>query len=227
MSNDNQSDKTDSIMSNTVSSLGNTVDAFANKLQRKLSNKQELLEEIERKKQYCGQLLLQAMSAIRKALQETSKINLGARFEFLLDVEDRDGWPKLSLVLHDTEYPDEKDHVFFASAIAREENYFVLFHTGSEKNLGRVDIKEDSDLELVPRVLKNAVRTFLDTTADYVLNPKQAEDKFEPVDIIDQEAEEKNTDTVNLQAENVFVDDDISSDANKVSLADDFDPLDL
>ena len=221
-------DKLSSASANAFSSIENTVGVFQNRLRRQLSSQQERAEEAERSKQLRGQLLLQAMSGVRKALQETSKINLGDRFEFVLDVEDRDGWPRITLELFDSEYPEEKDVAFMATAKVLDVQHYIVFHTRSERSYGRVDIEDEEDLDLVPKLLKKAVRKFLDITAELVLNPKQKEQVFAPPELLEADEEiKKRAQDAQLLSEDVFSDQDEVVKDNRVEESETDEPLSL
>jgi hypothetical protein len=160
-------------------SLGNTVDVFESRLQRKLK-KQEIVQDSSRKEAEVRHArMLQAMTTIRKAIQDTCKIKLGDRFYFQVDVLDFEGWPKVELLLVDSVAPSRRDFGLAIGAHDRNESGTVYFATLNSRLLGSVELCDEDEFSKIPLLLKKTVRTFLDTVAEYVLNPPEPHELVE------------------------------------------------
>ncbi len=160
-------------------SLGSTVDLFADRLQRKLK-KQEQVQDCSRKEaEQRHARILQAMTTIRKAIQDTCKIRLGDRFYFQVNVSDFEGWPKVELNLVDSVVPSRKDYGLLIAAHDRNDSGTVYFATLNNRLLGKVELQNQEEFNRIPLLLKKTVRSFLDTVADYVLNPPEPHELLE------------------------------------------------
>ena len=151
--------------------LEDTVGLLANRIARKLKEKDAQQSQQDRATETRKNLILEAMSAIRKALQETLRINLGERFSLDLDIDDCEGWPRIQLCLIDSYAPEQIDHALVASASDRKGLGTIEISTKSGKNLSKVNLTERSDLNKLPAMLKKSVRDFLEIIAVYILNP--------------------------------------------------------
>lgn len=157
-------------------SLGVTADTFATRMQRRLKE-QEAKEVVSRQALEARHaLMLQAMTTIRKALIGTSRINLGERFSFELDVNDWEGWPRVELNLLDGCSPDNIIHALVITANDRKGLGTVQISTKSGETLARLHLEQPQELDKLPLILKKAVRHFLDIVAAYVLNPPSPEE---------------------------------------------------
>ncbi|RIL09436.1 MAG: hypothetical protein DCC75_06535 [Proteobacteria bacterium] len=116
------------------------------------------------------------MTTIRKAMAETSKINLGERFTFQLDVSDLDGWPRLILNLVDMLAPNNCEYALVVVAHDRQGLGTIQVALSTGEVLGSVFLKNPDGFDKIPLVLKQSIRQFLDLVAPYILNPKKPED---------------------------------------------------
>ena len=165
-------DSSDSLTNETITSLGLTADAFASRLKRKLREQERQEDALARARELRHQAIMKAMMTIRRALQETCKTDLGKRFFFELDVSDYEGWPKIELNLLDRLMPDKITYGLVVSGNDRNEiGAILLSHRHNSEMLGRLELANLEDLNKLPTVLKTALRRFLDTAAQYVLNP--------------------------------------------------------
>lgn len=201
--------------------LEQTVGAFATRIARKLKERDAQQSESEKAAEVRHNLILEAMNTIRKALQETLRINLGDRFNLDLWVDDWDGWPRVQLVLVDRLAPNRVDYALIVSANDRKETGVIEMNTRSGVSLGKIDLIDRAGLTRLALSLKKAVRQFLDSVAAYVLNPVREEDL---VETLSKPIESEDLDPVqaNLHSADVFAehrdyskDNVISTDAHE------------
>jgi hypothetical protein len=196
----------DNSMSET---FGGTVENFASRIRRKLKEQEVQQGESSRLATERQGRILHAMTSVRKALHKASKISLGGRFKFALDMSDWEGWPKLELRLVDTLAPDLSSIALVASASDRNELGAVVLHLRSGEVLGRVHLNDLAELAKLPLLLKKCLRQYLDTVAHQVLNPSRVEESLEvqtaPLEI----AFEEET-AAHLSDQDVFVEDEIN-----------------
>lgn len=188
--------------SNEDLSLGSTVDVFESRLQRKLKQQEVVQDCSRREAELRHARMLQAMTTIRKAIQDTCKIKLGDRFYFQVDVLDFEGWPKVELLLVDSVAPSRRDYGLAIGAHDRNESGTVYFATLTSRLLGSVELSDEDEFQKIPLLLKKTVRTFLDTVADYVLNPP------EPHELVE------------VQAQAIHMDDELDEIKEELSTAD-------
>lgn len=159
--------------------LGGTAEVFATRMQRRLKE-QEAKESETKKAQATRQsLLLESMTMIRKALGATSRIALGERFFFSVEVSDWDGWPRVELMLNDKLAPNQAAQSMVVTAFDRKGVGTIQMGLRSGETLARVHIDQPADMEKLPLLLKKTVREFLDIVAEYVLNPKSPQEMLE------------------------------------------------
>ncbi len=196
-------------------SLGSTFDVFENRLQRKLQKKESNDSAAQEATDARHTRMLKAMNTIRKALQDTSRIRLGSRFSFQLDVVDFEGWPKINLTLIDNVAPDRKDFGLVISANDRQGLGTINIVSLPNTVLGRVQLKDPAEMERLPLLLKKSVRDFLDVVADYVLNPKKPE---ELIDVQARNLDEDEPDSIDTKLSGVelFSDELDIADDNRV-----------
>lgn len=156
--------------------LSSTLGSFADQIKKRLDAKRS--EDGLNSKLESGRrdILLKCMSAIRKALQETTKISLGERFYFDIDVSDLEGWPQMELRLVDEFVADTFPLFMRVKAGDREGSGFILISLESGEQLGRQEIQEQQDLGKTAILVKRCTRVFLDRVGNYVLNPKSIEE---------------------------------------------------
>lgn len=155
--------------------LEDTVGVLASRIARKLKEKDIQQSEQDRATEARKGLILEAMNAIRKALQETLRINLGERFSLDIDIDDWEGWPRIQLCLIDYYAPEHIEHALIASANDRKGMGTIQLSTKTGKILSQVNLTERAELNKLPAMLKKSVRDFLELIAVYILNPVKPE----------------------------------------------------
>ncbi|MBX7138215.1 MAG: hypothetical protein K1X83_09540 [Oligoflexia bacterium] len=164
------------INSSPLSFLDSTVGSFADRINRGLKEKEQKQGEAHRAKGERHAAMLKEMTTIRKALQETSRITLGERFGFDVDVSDWEGWPRVELNLHDRLAPTWTDLGMVVTANDHKELGTIRIGLKSGEILGKVELASPAESERLPFILKRAVRQFLDIVGAYVLDPVKPED---------------------------------------------------
>ena len=158
--------------------LQSTVDNFASRMQRRIREQQQERERSEELAKARRELLLKAMTSIRRSLQDAHKINLGDRCSYELTVSDWEGWPKIELLLRDSLTPSSPIQGLAVSVAETSDSGRIVFRTIDHQHLGVFDIATD-ELQKLPLLLRRIVRDFLDTTSAYVLDPPPAEELLE------------------------------------------------
>lgn len=175
------SDQTQKPKDNVSGSFVNsTLDTFADRIQRKLKAREA--EECESAKvdENRQAEMLKAITAIRKGLQEASKINLGSRFHFQFEVNEWEGWPRIELNLIDSFAPDSRTYGLEVTANDRTRAGAIMIKSrSSEEVLARLEMADEVQRLRLPHALKKALRDFLDTVGTYILNPARPEDLLE------------------------------------------------
>lgn len=205
-------------MGSSDDSLGGTVDTFATRLKRRLKEQQTQDDAARRATEERHARMLQAMTLIRKALQESCKINLGSRFCFKLKVTDWEGWPKVELCLLDQLSGGACNSALVVTTHDRDQTGAVCFSNLGERPLGKVLLSDPNEMERLPKLLKKCVRDFLDLISPTVVNPQAPAYQETKIEIDDhhenQEASEK------LKDEDLFTEQQHSGDQNRVEFAD-------
>lgn len=190
------------------SSVGPTVDTFAERMRRKLREQAIQQGESHKASEQRHATMLQALSVLRRALQETAKIHLGPRFSLQTKVCDSEGWPKIELSLRDSLAPGQVDYCLTVTANDRSHGGWIDLSLRSGESLLRLSMAEDGALERLPHALKKTLRQFLDLIGNYVLNPIKPE---ELVSVQAQPLELSSLDQ-SLQDEEMFTEDFSSAD---------------
>lgn len=200
--------------------LGATVENFASRLKRQLKEQEVAQSESAKASQARQALLLKAMTGVRKALQEASKISLGERFSFDLDISDWEGWPRLELRLVDSAAPDLLTQSLIATANDRNEQGILQLVLRSGEILGTVHLRDENEYSRLPLLLKKGLRTFLDLVSDAVLNPTNVADT-----ITGQtralEGTEEEISGQSLSDEDVFSEELYTPDSNRAEIIED------
>lgn len=197
-----------------TSTLEATVGSFENRLQKKLLKKEEDTNREEAEANSRNARILQALNTIRRALQETEKIKLGDRFKLELEVNDWNGWPRLELNLIDALAPEMEEYGLLVTAHDRKRSGTVEFRGRTGMLYGELSLATEKELAKIPALLKRAVRSYLDTIAEYVLNPKSAEDIAQRKIEIEEEA--LDPEGQKLKKVDVFSDDELEFTRNQV-----------
>ena len=210
------------ITAEAVNGLGSTVGTFASRLRRKLKaqESEKGLSSKERERRHA--LMMQAMLLIRKAVNESARIDLGGRFTLDLELSDTEGWPRIELNLIDELIPEKIDHGLVVTASDRNHEGLISF-TSRYKNevLGYLKLCESEEIAKLPVLLKTILRKFLDGIIPFVLNPISEERLAEEKPIAmgtDRTAQQ-------LLNEDLFTDEDFSSRSNTVASSAELVPL--
>lgn len=213
-----KSDSTGTDLSgDAIGTLGTTVGSFENRLSKRLAEQEKKYTQAEQAAQLRNDRMLQALHTIRRALQETQKIKLGDRFQLVLDVNDWNGWPRIELNLQDSLDIDNCEFGLIVTAHDRKQSGTVEFRTRNGEYLGGVSLVVDKEMAKIPVILKRAVRSYLDIIAEYVLNPKSAEQlmsariELKEEEVVDIEAQK-------LKSVDVFEEDSVTYQQNQVQL---------
>lgn len=163
-----------------VSSLESAVSTFSHRLKRKIREQEEHEDTNLRHTEQRHDRILQAMTMIRRALNEACKIELGRRFYLELEINDWEGWPRLELNLLDRQRPEVLEHGLVVTASDRLDHGLVLIALRSGNPLARFKLANPEEFARIPTGLKRAVQTFLDSITDYLLNPNKSNGDIRP-----------------------------------------------
>lgn len=208
--------------------LDSTVETLSNRLARKLKEKEVLDNKSQQSKQTRQALLLKSMNVIRKALTETSRIELNERFKLELEIDDWEGWPRAQLKLLDLVCPDKCNLSLFTEANDRNQNGSIRFSLNNTKNLEILEINSQEDFTKLPLLLKKVVRQFLELVTNQVLNPSALNESLEQqTKALNMEHEEEHQTKQSshteskLQSEDLFEENINSGNENSVALSND------
>lgn len=182
MKSDNQRASQNKAITQALSSVGSTVEVYADRMKRKLKEQETLLDESRKASSVRQARMLQGLTTIRKALVETSRIDLGGRFQFELKVSDWEGWPRLDLNLVDKNRLDVVVEALTVVAHDREDLGLIQMTLKSGENAGRVVLSEPGEFEKLPVVLKRSIRHFLDAVTPFILNQVNPTQVITPAD---------------------------------------------
>lgn len=189
--------------------LGSTVGSFANRISKGLKEQEQKNDQSTKLRDARHSSMLHAMSTIRKALQETCKIQLGERFGFDLDVSDWEGWPRVELRLIDFIAPELENLSLVVTANDNNELGNIMIGLKSGEQYSKLQLAQPGEVERIPVVLKRSVRLFLDVVGEYVLNPvpeELVEAAARPI-----ETEEFDEVAEKLRKEEMFIEEQYSS----------------
>lgn len=213
------------VVSDDALGLESTVGKFADRIARKLKEQGEAKSEAERAADLRKTLILEAMTTIRKALQETLHINLGERFFLDLDIDDWESWPRVQLSLIDSLDPDNINHALAITANDRLGDGRIDIALKGGKVLARANMTSRQELSKLSLLLKKSVRDFLEIVAAYILNPVKPENIL-AVETKPIETEEPDMISKELRTADVF-EEPISSRDNFVAQVTTVQPVDI
>lgn len=220
MSSEDKDNVQNRAVTRALSSVGATVEAFADRMKRKLKEQESIADQSKKASDARHALILQALTTIRKALQETAKIDLGDRFHFELDVSDWEGWPRLDLNLIDGIAPEIVSYALTVTAHDRNETGLIQMNMKSGESVGHVALKNKEEFEKLPIVLKRAIRRFLDSVTPHILNPASPKAAAPKNTEITAQLTQDTSTTKALAKENFFVEED-DREKNKVHIEED------
>jgi hypothetical protein len=209
-----------------LTSLGSTVEVFSSRLQRKL-REQEVADDLSAKEAEVRKaVILRAMTSIRKALQETTRVHLGKRFHLQLEISDNEGWPRLELQLVDKLQPDRVDHALVVNANDRGGRGLISFVNKENADcIGALPLDTTGEVAKLPVLLKTTIRRFLDSIADFVLNPV-SESELEAEKPLEINVVEEDPHAARLKQADVFTEENLGPDQNLV-IPEEVTPLNL
>jgi hypothetical protein len=151
-------------------------ESFAGRISRKLQEKRiaESREDQERTARY--QRVLQGLAIVRRSFQEISAIVIDERFSLNLEVEDLNGWPKLTVYLSDRLEPNWKTLGLEAHAHDRHKTGLIEIRDMRGKVVLSSEAVQPAALDKLPTQLKKIVRAFLDMVEEEILNPRSPEE---------------------------------------------------
>lgn len=201
-------------------------------MQRRIKEQEAKQSESKKANESRRTLMLQAMTTVRKALSATARISMGDRFSFAIEVGDWEGWPRVDLNLVDSLAPERCEHALIITAYDRKGAGTIQLNLRSGEVLARLHVDDPIELEKLPLILKKTVREFLDIVAEYVLNPKSAEDLVEvqskPINHAIFDTDEQSDPTQNeLGTEDLFGQELPERNDNRVDAAPEVRPLEL
>ena len=193
--------------------LRTTVGAFSTQIQRKIKEQEFREGEAEQATQVRHNTMLKALMSIRKSLIDITRIDLGPRFFYELDADDAQGWPRLRILLKDSQNLQAEYPTFQVSAHDRNALGLIEVAYDAQQKPEGISLANEDELSRLPSALKKCARTFLDKTAEIVLTAKN-------VDLDEEERkylEEKNLKQMEEFAsshdlDEIFVDDNILGD---------------
>lgn len=157
--------------------LSATMQAFHTRIQRKKREQEKVLSEADRIARQRHALMLKALMNIRKSLREVTRIELGDRFCFALVVDDWQGWPRLTLRLHDVLMP-QGDYPFLrVTGHDRQQRGAIEIEYDPSQPAETLSLMLENDIKRLPNALKRCVRSFLDLTGDIMLEAERREDE--------------------------------------------------
>ncbi len=158
--------------------LNSTTEAFKARFQQQKREQDQALSAAELATKTRHQLMLQALTTIRKSLLELRRIELGDRFRLEITADEWRGWPRIIVSLGDNVIRDAEYPKFQVSANDRQEKGLIEINSGAAPTstsppLVTVAMRDDSDLARLPIVLKRSVRNYLDTIAQTILEAER------------------------------------------------------
>lgn len=165
--------------SQTLEEVGSTVGTFAQRLQRKLKAKAVEEDQVQRASETRTSIILKAMSSVRKALQEASRVQLGKRFSLRCTNDDWEGWPRVKLDLIDRVSPTTIKYGLIITSKDSNDTGYINISLASGELITKLLFSEASDLQKLPLSLKKALRDFLGIIEQYVLDPESPDESLE------------------------------------------------
>jgi len=174
---DSQSDNNDDLGNKSdglfESKLSGTTQAFSNRIQRKIQEKekQDLVSGEATKDRH--NLLLKALLTIRRSLTDVTRIDLGERFCFSLFSDDSNGWPRFTISLNDNIM--RAAHYPTLQVLANDRLQQATIEIKYDINVAPllVNLNTEGDLSKMPSLLKKAVRSYLDLIGELILQAEQ------------------------------------------------------
>lgn len=151
-----------------VINLGSTTQAFSARFQQQRKLLRETSDQAELDTKQRQSLIMRTITAARRSLMDVVKIDMGDRFEFILDVDDWNGWPRVTIYVVDIEEPYQKGPKFLISAHERKLSATVEISPGNKPTIAVNLIEKNAETKF-PSILRRAVRNYLDEVSELVL----------------------------------------------------------
>ncbi|MDD2943384.1 MAG: hypothetical protein PHC51_10520 [bacterium] len=167
--------KDDNSQSSGGSHLSTTADVFSTRIQRR---KKEHAEQEDAKQQQDHERhaqMLDVMSSIRRSLQDIVHINLGQSFFFNLNVDDFEGWPRLTVQLRSAMRDPGDLPVLQISAHDRHSLGTIQIFDSANQIQNRLSIEEPGAGKKLPSLLRKMCREYLDRVTELILQLEKKE----------------------------------------------------
>jgi len=194
--------------------LGSTLEAFNSRMRQRKLEREIRDGESEKAAKIRHALMLEAMTTLRRSLQDVSRIDLGDRFSFSLDADDWGGWPRLQLRLEDSLFPQNDYPMFQIVAHDRNQQGAIEISYGLNKQSEKVSIQQSENLKQLPKALKRCVRIYLDIIEKTICDAELREvEELERRNLVEVESElSEDTDTKDRITGDLFEDDLFEAD---------------
>lgn len=149
--------------------LSSTTKAFGNRFQQKKLAQAVAHGEQEKETVTRHRKVLTAMTNIRRSLIDVTRIELGDRFAFILDADDWQGWPRLTIQLEDATHKDSQYPWLRVTAHDRLAKGAIDIMVGETQETVSVSVNDEAQLQRLPITLKKFVRTYLDMIGEIIL----------------------------------------------------------
>lgn len=144
--------------------------AFNERFKRQAQEVQGAAQRTEAETRLRHSLILKTMTESRRALMEVAKVDLGSAFEFALEVDDWQGWPRVNVRLVNIDKPHLQYPSFTVSAHERAQTATIEIYAGDSMQPISYNITNEDAQSRFVTVLKRAVRLYLDEVSNCVLS---------------------------------------------------------
>lgn len=159
--------------------LAATFGAFNISIQQKKKVQDALEEAAIQATRQRHSLLLEAMTNIRRSLNDITQVNLGRRFTLALDVDDWQGWPRILISLMDSRDPHGDYPYFEVTANDRNAKGSIEIVFGNPQRPQCVSVTDPIEVRRLPTTLKRCTRVYLDLIGEVVLGAERATEQQE------------------------------------------------
>ena len=153
--------------------LSSTTKAFGNRFQQKKLAQAVAHGEQEKETVTRHRKVLTAMTNIRRSLIDVTRIELGERFTFVLDADDWQGWPRLTIRLDDAMLVETPYPWLRVTAHDRLAKGAIDIMVGETQEMVSVSVNDEAQLQRLPVTLKKFVRTYLDMIGEIILEAER------------------------------------------------------
>ena len=164
-----EADKPSNKRKDTFSDFDATVNAFQGRMNRQMKAREEALQEADEATRNRQTRVLEELLKVRKSFRQVEQIDLGDRFNFRLDLDDWEGWPRMSMVLVDSQNPVAEFPQLQATANDRQEDGMLEILYANKKEPETLELGNILNVRKVPSLLKKCVREHLDLVAELIM----------------------------------------------------------